>query len=220
MFNLAAKQFGGKYVTDFNDILDFGCGTGRLSRHFRSKGELTGCDINSPVISFCRDSVTHGTFDVAPLMPPLPYSSERFDLVVSFSVFSHLTEDVEESWLSELSRVGRSDCLYLLTVQGEWMIEATLGDEEEEARASGFYLRSSHQRHDSPMDFPDYYESTYHTDAYLYDRWSSLFEIIAIIRGDDPANYLPDGQRFEPAGDVPVLLPMGQDMVVARKRSF
>jgi hypothetical protein len=152
------------------------------------------------------------------LMPPLIYRNGLFNLVYSFSVFSHLRHDVEEAWLAELARVGAPGCVYLLTVHGEWVIEKTLGADTETARARGFFYKEVHQRHRTENDFPDYYEASYHTSDYIRAHWSSHFDILAIVKGDNPDRYLPDGEAFEPAGTVPVLRPMGQDLVVAIKR--
>ena len=44
----------------------------------------------------------------------------------------------------ELVRVGKPRYVYLLTVQGDWMIEQTLAQEVEKARAAGFYFRTVH----------------------------------------------------------------------------
>ena len=40
-----------------------------------------------------------------PLHPPLVYPGEAFDLVYAFSVFTHLPESIQFSWMRELSRV-------------------------------------------------------------------------------------------------------------------
>lgn len=161
MFNLALWKNFGRLVSDFSETLDFGCGSGRVARFLNPSGQLYGCDVNGPLVKYCKRSMPRGEFRKNRLMPPLKDADQKFDLVCSFSVFSHLRQDVEEAWLAELARVGARGCVYLLTVQGDWMIEATLTQEEADAaRADGFYFRAVHQRHGAEMDFPDYYESS------------------------------------------------------------
>lgn len=216
MFDLALQKYFGRVVADYDDVLDFGCGSGRLGR-FMKPARLFGCDVNGPIVDYCSRTIPAGRFDQNSLLPPLPYADETFDLVYSFSVFSHLRQDVEELWLRELVRVGAPQCVFLLTVQGDWMIEQTLADEAEQARAAGFYFRSVHTRHGSALDFPDYYESSYHTADWIHEHWNSHFAVLDVISGDDPGRYLPRGGAFQPDGDVPHLRPMGQDLVVATK---
>jgi SAM-dependent methyltransferase len=219
MLNLALLKHTGRPVSGYPRLLDFGCGAGRVTR-FLDAASVTGCDVNPQVIDQCRRLLRRGRFDCTGLMPPLPYSDGAFDLVCSFSVFSHLREDVEQVWLRELVRIGAPGCVYLLSVQGDWMIEATLpADEAEAARAAGFTLREVHLRNGSSLDFPDYYESSYHTSSWVRENWSTHFEVLDVIRGDNPVRYLSGGLQFAPAGQIPVLRPLGQDLVVARKRA-
>lgn len=219
MLNLALNKNVGRLVADFSRVLDFGCGSGRIARFMNPSGEFYGCDVNRAVAEFCAATIPHGDFHQNALMPPLRFAADSFDLVYSFSVFSHLRLDVEQAWLAELARIGAPGCVYLLTIQGDWMIEATLGADADAARAAGFSYRSVHQRHNTEADFPDYYESSYHTSAWVRQHWSEYFDIVDIIKGDDPARYLAPGQAFVPQGDVPRLRPMGQDLVVAVKRN-
>jgi SAM-dependent methyltransferase len=217
MFDLAVSKTFGRRIDEYDKVLDFGCGAGRLAR-FMHPRELFGCDVNAAVVDFCTETISRGRFDRNDLLPPLPYADETFELVYAFSVFSHLRQDIEEAWLAELVRVGARGCIYLLTVHGDWVIEQTLGVEAEAARRAGFHFRSVHTRHGSSLDFPDYYEASYHTADWIRDHWGNHFDVVDVISGDDPGRYLPDGAVFEPSVDGPPLRPMGQDLVIGRKR--
>ena len=90
-------------------ILDFGCGAGRVLRHFvpeaKSGCEVWGCDIDMPSVLWAIDHFS-------PLMhifhnseqAHLPLESNSFDCVFAFSVFSHLSHAWDQ-WLAELRRV-------------------------------------------------------------------------------------------------------------------
>lgn len=218
MFNLALNKNFGKLISDFSSILDFGCGSGRVARYVNPTGQFFGCDINRRIANFCAETIHKGQFHQSPTMPPLKFSDAAFDLIYSFSVFSHLSRSVEEVWLAELARVAKPGCVLLVTVHGDWSIEATLGPEREKAEAEGFYYRHVYQRHQTEHDFPDYYEASYHTSEWIRRHWSTHFDIVDIIKGDNPARYFAPGQAFAPQGDVPLIRPMGQDMVVAIRR--
>jgi SAM-dependent methyltransferase len=220
MFTLAATRYGGA-LDNQGAVLDFGCGSGRLLGGMNfGQAPVTGCDVGAPVAAFSKEFYPNFRVVRTDLMPPLPFKENEFGLVYSFSVFSHLTEEVEKAWLEELHRVGSDGCLYLITVQGEWMIEATLeGHEQADIRRTGFGFKKVHGKRNDELDFPEYYESSYHTKQYVYDNWSKWFDIIDMVKGDDPRNYLYDDLEFESNGGfVPDFRPMGQDLVIARRR--
>ena len=100
------------------------------------------------------------------------------------------------------------------------MIEATLQQtEQHEIHKNGFGFKKVHGRHNSDLDFPVYYESSYHTNRYIRESWSNYFEVLEIIKGDDPHRYLHGELKFASNGGiVPDFRPMGQDLVVARRR--
>lgn len=161
MLTLASLQYFGRPLDAFPRVLDFGCGAGRLQTHLRPES-MTGCDVNPLVIEYCREAFPDRSFVKNDFEPPLPFDDGTFDAIISFSVFSHLERAIEDAWLEELRRVGAPGCVYLLSVQGDWMIEQTLGEEKGLASDMGFYYRRVHQRHGSLLDFPDGYESLPH----------------------------------------------------------
>ncbi|MGH7411519.1 MAG: class I SAM-dependent methyltransferase, partial [Candidatus Methylomirabilis sp.] len=91
-------------------VLDFGCGAGRLMRHFveeANRCEFWGCDIHRPSIEWLeRHLVPPFRVVVSQQDPPLPFAEEYFDLVLVLSVFTHLS-DSWEPWLVELRRIIR-----------------------------------------------------------------------------------------------------------------
>lgn len=218
MFNLAALRYAGRGLYDFKSILDFGCGAGRIMQFLPSGPAVYGCDVNPLLAAYTGKTFPTATIHANAFAPPLAYADELFDLVYAFSVFSHLPEELEQEWLRELSRVGAPGCTYLITIHGDWMIEATLGPERRAAEEAGFYFRNVHQRSGSDLDFPDGYEASYHTSEYIHRAWSPHLEVLAILKGDDPSRYLFGEHRFAPAGRVHPFRPMGQDLVVLRKR--
>ena len=55
-------------------ILDFGCGCGRIARHWDGLDiDLHGCDVNPRMVDWCRRNLPFGRFEVNGLEPPLPY---------------------------------------------------------------------------------------------------------------------------------------------------
>ena len=116
--------FPGMAPEDFPTILDFGCGCGRLARQFLQQQprpeRYVGLDLHAGMINWCTENlaplaqgfefhhhdVLYGAFNPGadkPLHRPLALGGETFSLVVAISVFTHLTQDQTEVYLSELA---------------------------------------------------------------------------------------------------------------------
>jgi len=108
-------------ISDFNSILDFGCGCGRIIRHWPGKtaAALSGSDYNSKLIDWCSENLDLGHFFTNNLAPPLECDDQSFDLVYANSVFTHLDEDLQNRWLAELRRVLMPGGALLLTTHGD-----------------------------------------------------------------------------------------------------
>jgi SAM-dependent methyltransferase len=112
------------YGLDLNraKILDWGCGYGRVIRHFSDIGpdaDLHGVDIDLENVNWANDNLPRVSVIHGPLMPPLPYSDASFDFIFGISVMTHLPEHVQRAWLRELERITRAGALVLVTFSGD-----------------------------------------------------------------------------------------------------
>ena len=128
----------GSSLGDCEAVLDFGCGCGRVTRHLcrLPLTRLVGCDIDAAAIEWCRRNLPRARFEVTDVAPPLPLDDAAFDLVYAFSVFTHLPERLQRSWIVELSRVLRPAGIAVLSTHGERFL-ARLTDEERRRFAAG-----------------------------------------------------------------------------------
>ena len=137
-------------------VLDFGCGWGRISRFFLRHclpGDLVGVDIDEECIAFCREAMPYCTFFKCESSPPLPFGLASFDVVVAYSVFSHLAEDASRAWLAEFSRLVKpGGFLFFTTLKIEHLAvwaELAIGGNEHHKRAlaaAGFSLAGWQRR--------------------------------------------------------------------------
>ncbi len=122
-------------------MLDFGCGCGRVARHWPAftGAEVHGCDYNPYLVRWCSAHLDSGEFRVNGLEPPLPYEDDFFDCVYSLSIFTHLEADLQVPWMEELTRVVRPGGLMLHTFHGRSRVEYMRAHEGEHERiAPGF----------------------------------------------------------------------------------
>lgn len=89
-------------------ILDLGCASGRVLRHFAVNEQipkLYGADINRNYIAFIRRYLPDKLLVFQnTIVPPLPLPDNSIDFVYGLSVFTHI-HDFEEAWLLEVKRV-------------------------------------------------------------------------------------------------------------------
>ena len=111
----------GSRMEDMGAILDFGCGCGRLARWWSGLGgpAIHGCDTKPDLVEWCSRNLPFMSARVNGLEPPLPYETEHFDLIYALSVFTHMSEELQDRWLNELDRVLRPGGLLFFTVAGD-----------------------------------------------------------------------------------------------------
>jgi SAM-dependent methyltransferase len=112
----------GVAIEDLNALLDWGCGCGRVMRHWSRlpNTRVCGCDINPRMVEWCREHLDFAEAVVTRLSPPLPYPDSTFGLVYAFSVFTHLPEDLQHAWMRECLRVLEPDGYLLISTMGSY----------------------------------------------------------------------------------------------------
>ena len=103
-------------------MLDFGAATGRVSRHFLAQEKMDkvyACDLNLGNVRWCqRHFPPEYVIFLNSVLPTLPFPDGFFDLVLAFSVFTHIDE-YEDTWLLELSRILRPGGFAYITIHDE-----------------------------------------------------------------------------------------------------
>ena len=118
-----------KHVGPINrcsNILDFGSGWGRIIRFFLKDLEpskISGCDPVEKMIDICKEQNKWCNFTKINTRPPSPYQDNTFDLIYSFSVFSHLSEEMSDSILAELTRILKPGGMLIVTTRSRDFIE-------------------------------------------------------------------------------------------------
>jgi 2-polyprenyl-3-methyl-5-hydroxy-6-metoxy-1,4-benzoquinol methylase len=176
-------------------VLDFGCGCGRTLSWFLARNGVTefhGADVDAEAIAWCTSHLPSGHFLASTPLPPLPYATGHFDVVYCLSVFTHLNETMQDSWLAELSRILKPGGLLLLTVYGQSATGALDADGQRLLKTQGFVHRRSQKLRGL---VPEWYHTTWHSRQYIVKRLGKWFKDIRY-------REVPDGK---------------QDVITARK---
>ena len=163
-------------------VCDFGCGSGRVVRYLHPILEgvrFIGTDIDGEAIQWCTDELAHlAWFETNPHRPPLPFADSSCDLVYAISVFTHLPEDMQSAWLQELRRIVKPGGHVILSAHGEDLFRTHIEDPVMRAQfeSSGFqYVRTG-----DTHGLPAFYQTAFHSAAYLRREWGRYFEIIVV----------------------------------------
>lgn len=116
----SALEANSTSIEAVESILDFGCGCGRVTRHWAHvPGRVTGSDYNPHLVGWCHANLAFGTFSVNQSRPPLAFEDGSFDLVYAISIFTHFTRALQREWMTELGRVLRPGGWLLFSTRSE-----------------------------------------------------------------------------------------------------
>lgn len=162
------------------DILDVGCGTGRLLLGWHAAGSrrgLAGVDIQEELIAWNRASLPDvADWRVGPLAPPLDWPDASFDLVQLVSVLTHLPLHLQRAWMAEVHRLLRPGGRALVTLHGEVYARLLLDPARGAAFAESGYLEVA----GGPAGSNPY--ATFHAPAFARELFRE-FEVIHFSRG-------------------------------------
>lgn len=176
------------------NVLDFGCGCGRVSIPFLnrfSKPRLFACDVDASNVAFLPSDY----YNLVPLVnlarPPLPFQSSFFDVAFAVSVWTHLNEELQFSWLAEMRRVLKPNGYGFLTIASY----ATMGKHrqrnlgytktisDDDLKKQGFIFLAQKQREDRNWPGTEDYGLTLHAPEYINDEWRKYFEFVHVVPG-------------------------------------
>jgi SAM-dependent methyltransferase len=168
----------GKSMTQVRRFLDFGCGCGRLiialSRRWPDL-EIAGCDVDERGIAWCQRHLPGSTCVVNDALPPAPFEDESFDLIWCGSVFTHLDEARQDSWLAEMRRVLTPGGILLASVHGPhcWKPRLPSWTIASLKRKGMIFARVGA---DAGIH-PSWYQVAWHTEEYIRTHWANVFDI-------------------------------------------
>lgn len=204
----ALKMLGAGLEPGYS-VFDFGCASGRVIRHFSCQEDgldLWCSDINSNHISwimqFLKDDIR--AFQNHAL-PHLPLEDNKFDLVFTFSVFSHI-DVFDLAWLLELNRIMKPGGIACITIHSEhtWSIMReefpVYGVLKTHPDFSPDLLKKPLPKDKTVFQWRtdnSYRANVFYTTDYIRKTWGKFFQVLEIV---------PEGHTY-------------QDVVILRKTS-
>lgn len=178
-------RLSGRELYEFENILDFGCGSGRVIRNFDdapSSCQFNGTDIDKELVTWCANNLQGVNWQLNGYQPPLSYPDNTFDLIYAISVFTHLDEDFQHAWLKELQRIAKPGATLILSVHGEYCINLLPIPRQQQVHTQGFGYMKGPSGWLKLDKLPDFYQTSFHTEQYILDTWSLYFDISHYVK--------------------------------------
>lgn len=182
-------------------ILDFGVSWGRTVRFFLRDTDaayLHGVDVNDQFLNAARETRCPATLQKIDPLGSLPYTDATFDLIYSYSVFTHLPEAVADRWLSEIRRTLKPGGMFVATVESPRFIERRLNTDPNDETLHPRERRLARILADEPqvrarliehgvthVPMSDTYGDTMIRPEYLHQHWGQFFDVLEFV--DEPA---------------------------------
>ena len=168
-------------------ILDFGCGVGRIMRHWNALQHpaLHGTDYNTRLVEWCTKNLSFADFKVNALSDGLPYEPETFDFIYAFSVFTHLSEPLQFFWMKELSRVLKPGGYIYFTTHGNYFLPQLSVEEKEKFLSGQLVVRAAEESGSNLC-------ATYHPVAYVRKNMAREFSLVDFTAGAAEGALLHD----------------------------
>lgn len=125
-------------------VLDWGCGPCRISRHFKKfipDATVFGCDTNADTISWNQAHIPSISFQHVQPGEVLPYADNSFDLIIGFSVLTHIPASEQLFYVNELYRILQPGGMIWISTQGKAYINQLSVKEKEILKTSGMFTR-------------------------------------------------------------------------------
>jgi SAM-dependent methyltransferase len=181
----------GTPIGGLKDVLDFGCGCGRVIRYWNGFADtrVCGTDINAYLVETCQRCVPFASISKNSMVALLDYANQSFDLIYAFSVFTHLDIKAQKAWRDELRRILRPRGILLLTLHGNAYKGRFIGKELEDFNSGRPVVRLGQYPGGNLC-------TSFHPESYVRETLADGFEIVDAV---------PEGAKGNPVQDLYML---------------
>jgi SAM-dependent methyltransferase len=174
-------------IEQFESVLDFGCGVGRVMRHWHNTQgpNWHGTDYNPELIHWCRNNLKFAEFRINELGGQLPYDAESFDFIYVFSVFTHLSAPLQSFWINELSRVLKPGGYLYFTAHGEYYLSELNREEREQFLRGELVIREQDRSGENIC-------AVFHPVSYVHQELARDLTVVDFVPGGAKSDSLHD----------------------------
>jgi SAM-dependent methyltransferase len=162
-------------------LLDFGCGCGRVLRHWTDLQDVAiyGCDYNAQLVEWTARNLPHVTATTNALAPPAPYQDATFGAIYAISVFTHLSDELQLTWMNDLMRLLRPGGYLLFTTHGETLASGLLDAERARFDHGQLVVRFDGQAGSNLCN-------AFHPESWVRKTWAAQFDVKVFRPGGAP----------------------------------
>jgi SAM-dependent methyltransferase len=193
-----SEMYYGKGIKQFETVVDWGSGCGRILRHFSEhpnggrfaetrNQDLFGFDIDAVNVEWCEQNMPDvATFDLIEPLGTFSLPDDSVDLLYGISVMTHLTEHAQCQWLKEIRRVLKPGGGAILTTHGEHFFYAGPGFNDPNRMLSVPFLEKYgfldiYRDANLGGEHMEHYRATYQSRKHVRDTWRRYLDILDVI---------------------------------------
>ncbi len=159
--------------------LDFGCGPGRVARHllkYPPAEHLLGLDVDANAIRWAKAHLGADRFHSIRAAPPTDVPARSVDVIFAVSIFTHLDETAQSSWLSHFADLLAPGGLLIASTHSPeltYTLPTLSTNDLATLEATGFLFVSAGATFNE--------DAAFHSLAYLNRTWSRWFTRIEFV---------------------------------------
>ncbi len=175
-------------ISGLKNVLDWGCGCGRLTFHVQRNCPpgclLDGCDVDAEAVQWCSENLAPARFTVIDPSPPTVYPPSTFDLVMGLSVITGLAREGQKVWLDELARIIAPGGLLLISIQGLFSASFLYPSHQLDVLfGNGIFDSIRREQLNGSVEIGPYL-GTFQTIEYVKREWLEHFELLDWLEGE------------------------------------
>jgi len=189
-FERALKTSFNTTFANYQTILDWGCGSGRVGRHVvagKNRAQtFVGFDIDTFAVNWANGQFGNH-FKASTTEPPLDLEPASVDLAYAYSVFTHLAEADMRIWMAELKRLIKPGGVALFTVLSDEAMAALYPIPDRDLlkawKKRGIHDSVANAQLDTIEVAKDYYRNVWLKRDYIVKELGSAFELVDFVPG-------------------------------------
>lgn len=172
------QNFDAATFKNFNNVLDFGCGLGRVMYPMSQKlpqSRFVGFDIDQFMIKWITYLFSDLKYKFT--LSTVDLEDSQFDFLYAISVFTHLNKTTDY-WLAEIHRILKKDGYAFLTYHDDTLFEEKIGTSDvphiiDKSTLKDCYVVGSETPEGSDL------MGTYYTTSYWIEKLEKYFTVVS-----------------------------------------